>query len=137
MTLTAPRGGKESIPATRKRMGRSMKLANLAEAYLAVDPSVCMAMLQNPKLIIDQEIREMLIQIATVLLGDEGDHLVNDQPDRSSTVPFPGWNSFEVIAMVFAKWRNHLISKAGAELIFKILASHSLNRLEVTLPSHS
>jgi MinD-like ATPase involved in chromosome partitioning or flagellar assembly len=124
----------EELRHAQRRTGSPIEFANLAEAYLAVDPARTITLLQNKKTRISSSTREMLVDVADILLGDDNKSRVHSTDEHSDRKEFIHWNCFEIVAMLFAKRRDNSISRDLALRIIDLVSLKSGTSLVVTLP---
>ena len=93
----------------KTRDGRRVNVANLAEAYLAIDPSETKALLRRQNVRIDPSIKVMLLKLADIFLGEEGEKYP-PIVQTGGRIDAGEWNAFEILALLHAKDRAGQIS---------------------------
>lgn len=99
--------------------------ANLAEAYLAVDPRKTIALLEGHSIKISLGVRSLLTRLAHIFSGEP---LAGDVPESGSKKPpridkNESWSFFEVVALLRAKERAGQLSAEAIQLAYDIIQS--------------
>jgi len=124
--LLAAAGRLDDAKAILEKMRREINIqdaANLAEAYLAVDPRTTIEILRSTEVDVQPPVRRMLRQLAWLLLHHERPIEMSEEEfkENVSTVTSGTWNTFEVVSLIITKRRKAELSDAAYTLAAKVI----------------
>jgi cellulose biosynthesis protein BcsQ len=93
--------------------------ANLAEAYLAVDPRSTISLLSSPLVLAEPPVRALLMGLARILAGAEQ----GPTPEERPRIDPQKWSFFEVVALLRAKERARSLNPEAIEAAYSLIRS--------------
>jgi tetratricopeptide (TPR) repeat protein len=98
--------------------------ANIAEAYLPIDPEKTIALLNANPAGTSAAVRSLLMRLARILSGEQtGIPSKKSGSEGSERIDHRRWNFFETVAMLRAKERAGRVSKETIDLAYEAIRS--------------